>query len=424
MNQSIRVRHTQSNKVQSVVSLGRPCRAMPWWRCGAGLAAALLLAGCAAQSPLGYYWQAAAGQVRLLAAARPVEQAAQDPQLPPALRQRLARTQQIRSFASQQLHLPDNASYRRYADLGRNSAVWNVVAAPVDALELHRWCYPVLGCVGYRGYFAEADAQQHATQLRQQGLEVHVYGVPAYSTLGWFNWLGGDPLLNTFIRWSEPELAGLLFHELAHQLLYVQDDTAFNESFATAVQRLGTQQWLATQAAPALQAAFAAAELRRQQWRDLTRSTRAALAQLYADHALSPLTADALQARKQAVLTDFRQRYAQLRAGWQQEWQAVLAQRAAAIPPATAPTTPPADPWALTDAWVAQANNASFAALGAYEDWVPAFEAMHQQAGGSWPRFYDAVRALARQPAAQRQAALCAALPSTSPLPDCVRHPD
>lgn len=419
---------------------------MPWWRGAASLAAALLLAGCAAQSPLGYYWQAAAGQVRLLTAARPVAQAVQDPQLPPALRQRLERTQQIRAFASQQLHLPDNASYRRYADLGRSSAVWNVVAAPADALELHRWCYPVLGCVGYRGYFAEADAQQHATQLRQQGLEVHVYGVPAYSTLGWFNWLGGDPLLNTFIRWSEPELAGLVFHELAHQLLYVQDDTAFNESFATAVQRLGTQQWLATQASPALQAAFAAAELRRQQWRTLTRSTCAALAQLYAEHAQSPLAADALQARKQAVLADFRQRYAQLRTGWQQEWQAVLAQRAAAAPPApppppstpaaapaTAPTsaapssaqgTPPADPWVQTDAWVAQANNASFAALGAYEDWVPAFEAMHQQAGGDWPRFYDAVRALARQPAAQRQAALCAALPSTSPHPDCVRHPD
>lgn len=393
---------------------------MPWRRSGASLAAALLLTGCAAQSPLGYYWQAAAGQVRMLAAARPVAEAAQDPQLTTALRQRLLRTQQIRSFASQQLALPDNASYRRYADLGRSSAVWNVVAAPVDALELHRWCYPVLGCVGYRGYFAEADAQQHAARLRQLGLEVHVYGVPAYSTLGWFNWLGGDPLLNTFIRWSEPELAGLVFHELAHQLLYVQDDTAFNESFATAVQRLGTQQWLTTQASPALQAAFAAAELRRQEWRELTRSTRATLAELYAEHARSPWTAASLAARKRTVLADFHQRYARLRAGWQQEWQAVLAQRAAAAPAVATPT----DPWALTDAWVAQANNASFAALGAYEDWVPAFVSMHQQAGGDWPRFYDAVRALARLPAAQRQAALCAALPPTSPHPDCVRHPD
>lgn len=393
---------------------------MPWRRSGASLAAALLLAGCAAQSPLGYYWQAAAGQVRMLAAARPVAEAAQDPQLPDALRQRLQRTQQIRSFASQQLALPDNASYRRYADLGRSSAVWNVVAAPVDALELHRWCYPVLGCVGYRGYFAEADARQHATRLRQQGLEVHVYGVPAYSTLGWFNWLGGDPLLNTFIRWSEPELAGLVFHELAHQLLYVQNDTAFNESFATAVQRLGTQQWLTTQASPALQAAFAAAEVRRQEWRELTRSTRAALAELYAEHARSPSTAESLAARKQMVLADFHQHYARLRAGWQQEWQTVLAQRATAAPAVATPT----DPWALTDAWVAQANNASFAALGAYEDWVPAFVSMHQQVGGDWPRFYDAVRALARLPAAQRQAALCAALPPTSPHPDCVRHPD
>ena len=405
---------------------------------------ATLLAGCSAHSPLGYYWQAAAGHMQLLATARPLQEVLQDPTLPAALQQRLARTQQMRRFASQQLHLPDNASYHRYADLGRAYAVWNVVAAPADALELHHWCYPVLGCVGYRGYFAEADAHNQARRLRAQGLEVHVYGVPAYSTLGWSNWLGGDPLLNTFIRWSEPDVAGLLFHELAHQLLYVPDDTAFNESFASAVQHLGTQQWLQAHGSPALQAALAAAEQRRRQWRTLTRATRSDLAALYATHRQTPLAPDALHAHKQAVLRAFQHRYAELRATWAAQWQAVQAQSTApsasaastaATPRAPSPTAnpsttpetaaaPPPDPWALTDAWVAQANNASFAALGLYEDWAPAFEAMYQQAGGDWPRFYDAVRALAAQPAGARTAALCALLPTESPHTDCVRHPD
>lgn len=395
------------------------------------LAATALLAGCGAHQPLGYYWQAAAGQVQLLTAARPVAQAAQDPQLTPALRARLVRSQQIRSFASTQLGLPDNASYRRYAYLGRSAAVWNVVAAPADQLQLHQWCYPIVGCVGYRGYFAEANAQAHAALLRQQGLEVHVYGVPAYSTLGWFNWLGGDPLLNTFVRWSEPELAGLIFHELAHQLLYVQDDTAFNESFATTVQRLGTQQWLTAQGSAKLDTAFAASEKRRQQWRNLTRSTRDALAQLYAQHAQTPAPTELLQQRKQAVLEQFRQHYADLRSSWVAQWQAMQPQRTddpanapSAAPPASATAPTPQNPWALTDAWVAQANNASFAALAAYEDWAPAFTAMHQQSGGDWPRFYDAVRTLAAQPAVTRHAALCALLPPESPHPDCVRHPD
>lgn len=372
------------------------------------LSGTLLLAGCSSQTTLGYYWQAAAGQMQLLSAAQPVATLLQDPQLPAALRQRLERTQQMRSFASQQLALPDNASYRRYADVERTAVVWNVVAAPADQLELHRWCFAVVGCVGYRGYFDEADARAQAAVLRGAVWDVSVYGVPAYSTLGWFNWLGGDPLLNTFIRWAEPDVAGLIFHELAHQLVYVKDDTAFNESFATAVQRAGTAQWLQVAGTPALRSAFAAGQTRREQWRTLTRTTRAALSQLYAAQASAPLSPPALAARKQALLENFRQHYAVLRAGWHAQWQTSQPITTAAAPAA-------ADPWALTDAWVAGANNASFAALGVYEDWAPAFEAMHQQAAGDWPRFYDAVRALAAQPTAARHAALKALLESAAP---------
>jgi len=417
VNQSIRVRDTEDNNPPSVVSLAAPHAQPARWRLAGALLASLALAGCSPQGTLGYYWQAAAGQMQLLAAARPVEPQLRDPTLPTALRQRLARTQQMRQYASTHLGLPDNASYRRYAALDRQAAVWNVVAAPVDQLELHRWCFPVVGCVGYRGYFQEADARTQAAQLRQQGWEVNVYGVPAYSTLGWFNWLGGDPLLSTFIRWPEPDVAGLIFHELAHQLLYVPDDTAFNEAFATAVQRLGTAQWLRDAGTPALRSAFARGEQRRQQWRGLTRSTRAALAQLYAGQANAPLAPDALQARKQAVLQDFRQRYALLRQQWRMQQHAAvqLAVAAPALAPPAVPGPPPPDPWALTDTWVAEANNASFAALGAYEDWAPAFEAMFQQHGGDWPRFYDAVRALAAQPPAQRHAALAALLAPAAP---------
>ncbi len=177
------------------------------------LLAAALMSGCA---QLGYYWQSARGHLELMSAARPVDRWLSDPATPPALRERLALAQRMRDFSVTELKLPDNASYKRYADLGRRAVVWNVVATPEFSLELKTWCFPVAGCVGYRGYFSEADARAQAQALREQGWETGVYGVPAYSTLGWSNWLGGDPLLNTFIAYPEGELARLLFHELAH----------------------------------------------------------------------------------------------------------------------------------------------------------------------------------------------------------------
>ena len=193
---------------------------------------------------VGYLWQPAGGHLSLLHSARPVGDWVQDPQTEAALRERLQLSQRMRDFAIQELDLPDNGSYRRYADLHRGAAVWNVVAAPELSLTLQTWCFPVVGCVGYRGYFDEAAAQTAGDALRTEGLEVSVYPVPAYSTLGMSNWLGGDPLLNTFIRWPEGELARLIFHELSHQVVYAAGDTAFNESFATAVEQIGAQRWL------------------------------------------------------------------------------------------------------------------------------------------------------------------------------------
>ena len=354
------------------------------------LLACLALAGCAhTEGALGYYWQSVQGHARLLQAARPLDEWIANESTPAPLRARLQLAQRARHFAVQELGLPDNASYRSYADLGRSAAVWNVVAAPPYALELHRWCFPFTGCIGYRGYFQEADAQAEGARLAAQGLEVDVYGVPAYSTLGYLDWAGGDPLLNTFIGWPEGEFVRLLFHELAHQVVYAQGDTLFNESFATAVERLGTERWLATQARPEVRQAFAASEERRQSFRALTRATRARLAEIYEQNKAPEHDNQALNAMKSGAMQDFRARYAVLRERW-------LAQGARVEG---------------YDRWVAQANNASFAAQAAYDAWVPAFEALFAQQGQRWDAFYDAVRHLAALPQDERHARLQALLP-------------
>jgi predicted aminopeptidase len=198
--------------------------------------------------------------------------------------------------------------------------------------------------------------------------------VPAYSTLGWTNWMGGDPLLSTFIGYPEGELARLLFHELAHQVVYARDDTVFNESFATAVERLGGERWRGHASEQAL-ADYARFDARRQQFRALTRQTRERLAQAYA----LPTREARLSARREA-LAGFQADYARLRQAW--------------------------GGFAGYDAWAAQANNALFAAQSAYDELVPGFEALFEREGRDFPRFYDAVRALARLPKAERHAAL------------------
>jgi predicted aminopeptidase len=333
------------------------------------LVAAGLTAGC---SDTSYLLQSATGHLKIMQAARPVDQWLSDDSAPPELKQRLALAQDIRRFAVRELHLPDNASYQRYVELPRRAVVWNVVAAPPYSLTLKTWCFPVTGCVGYRGYFDERDAQAEAEVLRAQGLEASVYGVPAYSTLGWLNWLGGDPLLSTFIHYPRGELARMVFHELAHQVLYVKDDTAFNESFATAVERLGSRAWLASQASPAAQAEYTRFDARRQAFRALTARTRQELMTIYASDRQPPTSPEQLEAQKAGVYATFRQSYGQLKATW--------------------------DGNAPYDAWVAKANNAAFGALAAYDDWVGAFEVMFQRQHGDWAAFYVAVQQLAELP--------------------------
>ena len=331
------------------------------------------LAACADSR---YYLQSVGGHLHMMQAARPVAQWLADDDVTPALKHRLALAQRIRHFGVTELGLPDNASYQRYADLQRRAVVWNVVAAPEMSLKLMTWCFPVTGCVGYRGYFSEADARSHAQTLRAQGLEVSVYGVPAYSTLGWLNWIGGDPLLNTFIHYPEGELARMIFHELAHQVLFVRDDTVFNESFSTAVERLGGERWLAQHGGPAAQREYAEFDARRSQLRALQASTRARLGALYDQSESAVGDRSSVLATKQDIMKDFRVSYGELKKTW--------------------------GGYKGYDAWVAGANNAAFGAQAAYDELVPGFEALFEREGRDWQRFYEAVKQLTTVPALER----------------------
>ncbi|MGB8410801.1 MAG: aminopeptidase, partial [Gallionella sp.] len=263
------------------------------------LSLCLLVFGC---TDIAYYAQATEGQMRLMAATRPISDVVKDPSTDPALRQQLEHEIAIREFASKELALPDNGSYRSYADLGRPYVVWNVFAAPEFSLELQQWCMIFAGCVNYRGYYDKNDAERYAGKLRQAGDDTYVGGVSAYSTLGYFN----DPVLNTFLRYGDTEVAHIVFHELAHQLLYVKGDSAFNESFATAVEDEGMRRWLKMSGSPERLGDFAKQEQHSAQFHKLVDDTRNKLRAVYA----SSLTPDEKRRAKQAAISEMKHAYA------------------------------------------------------------------------------------------------------------------
>ena len=310
------------------------------------LLAVTLAGGC---ETLAYYRQAIGGHLDVMAAARPVDQWLSDASTAPELRERLKIAQGIRQFASQKLGLPDNGSYRSYADLGRRFVVWNVFAAPEFSVEPHKECFPLTGCVSYRGFFSEDDARKRAAELKSEGYDVYVGGVPAYSTLGWFN----DPLLSTFIGYSDAQLARLIFHELAHQVVYKTNDTTFNESFAVTVEEEGVRRWLRADKRPAELEAFQAAQARRKHFADDVAETRSRLDGVYQEK-LAPEEARKLKAQAWATL---RARY---------------------------PNIVPAEP-----------NNAFLASIALYNELVPEFETLLRESA-SLPAFYERVRALAK----------------------------
>lgn len=321
----------------------------------------------------------------MLSAARPIPEWLADPATPPELRQRLELAREIRAFASRELALPDNGSYTRYADLHRSSAVWNVFATTELSLELKTWCYPLFGCASYRGYFRQADADALAQQLAAKGMDVFVAPVPAYSTLGWFS----DPLLNTFVGWPEPELARLIFHELAHQLVYVSDDTRFNESFATAVEREGVARWVAARNDPRLREQLALEQSRHADLLALLQRVRAELQEVYESAAPDAQR----RQRKAQILSELQANYQVLR---DQHWGGYDGYDGFFRMP-----------------W----GNARLAALAAYQDDVPAFEALLVREHGDLRRFFVEVKKIAALAPRERDAQLRALAPGPSDAP-------
>jgi predicted aminopeptidase len=329
-----------------------------------------LASGC---SSVGYYFQALSGQMELTRKARPIPEVIADPATAPDLKARLGQVVQMREFASRELHLPNNGSYRRYADIGRPYVVWNVFSAPEFSVQPRQWCFPFAGCVSYKGYFKQAGADQLASELRAQHYDVFLVGVPAYSTLGWFD----DPVLNTFVHYPDAEIARLMFHELAHQLVYVKGDSTFNESFAVTVEREGVNRWLAAHGTEAQRRSFDQERSRSQAFGELVAKYRSRLAELYAE----PLDAETMRGRKQEALAQMRAEYARMKQSW--------------------------DGFAGYDWWFQQPlNNAQLASVAIYTQLVPAFERILQDDGGDLQRFYAEVERLAALSKAQRGAEL------------------
>lgn len=333
-----------------------------------------LLGGCAQFS---YYAQAMQGQMSLLSSARPVEAWLSDPKTSEELKARLTRTKQIRAFAAHELGLPNNGSYKTYADLKQPYVMWNVIATPELSMKPLQWCFPVAGCVDYRGYYRKDDAQQFARELKSQSNDVMVSGVPAYSTLGWFN----DPLLSTFIKLPEAEVARMLFHELAHQVAYAPGDSAFNEAFATTVEEIGVARWIESHGDAQMRERYRLYQQRKQDFVELLTRYRKRLIENF---------------ENDANIHDKRERKANLFVALRNEYEQMKVERWSG--------------YTGYDRWFAEPiSNAHFALISTYQDLVPAFQALYESSG-NLSVFYRKVQSLARLEKPQRRIALEAAI--------------
>lgn len=330
--------------------------------------------GC---TSISYYAQSLEGHARIMAAREDVGKLIHDPSTPAALRGKLTSASAIRRFATDELALPENSSYRSYVDIHRDAVTWAVFAAPQFSLAPRTWCFPVFGCVPYRGYFDRKSATETAVELHGQGLDVYVTGITAYSTLGWFS----DPLLSTMLTQDDSYLASLIFHELAHQRLYVNGDSAFNEAFAVAVETSGVRKWLRANGDRAGLRRYEADRKRRIDFLGLVSKTRDELGQIY----LSPRAPEQMAAAKAEAIDRLRMRYRQLR---DKRWGGYRGY----------------------DAWFdSPINNAKLAATAVYGEQVPAFLHLFDLCSGDYPRFYASVRRIANLHQPSRSEALKAA---------------
>lgn len=348
--------------------------------------AAGLLASC---STLNYYSQAAQGQLELLSDSRPIDDWIADPGTSSRLRLRLETARQIRRFAVVEMALPDNDSYKKYTALKRKYVLWNVVATPELSLKPLQWCFPVAGCVNYRGYYDKNAADAYALELKAEGNDVEVGGVPAYSTLGWFS----DPLISTFINYPDAELARMIFHELAHQIVYAQGDSQFNESFASTVEEVGVERWMERFGNQQMRDGYARYKARKRDFLALLLKYRKALEQNYALVDRSDSQKRAVKAR---LFQELKDEYQGLKGSW--------------------------GGYAGYDRFFEQPlSNAHLASIATYEDFVPAFRAMLKR-DGNFPQFYKSVKRLAELDRKDRHRVLKALAPPVPPAPLMVQR--
>lgn len=320
-----------------------------------------LLCGC---QTVHYYSQAIEGQCRILLSRQPISNIIADSKSPEDVRERLEFILEVREFAENELKLPVNNHYLTYVDLKRRFVLWNVFATPEFSLAPKTWCYPVAGCAAYRGYFVEENADEYAETLKGQGYDVYVGGVAAYSTLGWFD----DPVLSTFIHFTEARTAALIFHELAHQVLYVQDDTAFNESFATLVEQEGLLRWQQASGSLRIYAEYLRQHRLREQFVRLIMHYRQSLEALYQTE-MAPAVK---RKEKAAIFSELRYEFNRLK-HHQNELSAY-------------------------DSWMNRSlNNAKISSVVAYHDFLPAFRKILIKSEGNLDRFFDACRQLAQK---------------------------
>jgi len=312
-------------------------------------------------SSFGYYMDLMSGHSELLEQKKPISEILANKETESKLRQLLETSQKIRDFASKELHLPENDSYRTYADIRRPYAVWNVVAAKEFSIEAKKWCFLFVGCLSYRGYFSKEDASTYANELKKEGYDIYVAGAKAYSTLGWFD----DPLLNTMMYKSEARRAGIIFHELAHQVVYIDDDSAFNEAFATTVEQEGIRRWMAKKGKSKQYDQYRVNKKRDAQLNALLRETREKLKQLYK----TKISEKEKRQEKKLIFSLMQKKYQRLKKSW--------------------------GDYTVYDKWMSQElNNAHLLLIATYYNLVPAFKAMLKKENNNLKKFYVAVEQL------------------------------
>ena len=318
----------------------------------------LMLQAC---SSVAYYWEKVQGHTEILEKQRPVQEVIDSPDTKAQIRERLKNVQQARNFASDKLLLPENDSYRYYADIGRDYVVWTVVATPPYSMKPKQWCFLIVGCLSYRGYFSKQSAEEFAAELKKKNMDVYVAGTKAYSTLGWFD----DPLLNTMLYKSEAYRVGIIFHELAHQKMYVEDDTAFNEAFASAVEKQGVKEWFVQQKNANKFEKYILSKKRDDQFKKLLLDTRKNLEKLYT----KKISIDLMQVEKKSLFKQLRENYNKFKIRWHG--------------------------YTGFDKWMSNnLNNSHLALVATYNNLIPAFDGLFKASGDNFKVFYEKVNEL------------------------------